>query len=149
VRVDDGQTKVAVPADWATLGRQANPGDSPVLRAAVEELRHQLRRAADRADKAEGEVAELRTVVDQARAETRETQEALAREVHRAGRAERAAIDAQSAAMRAEVSASVADERLQQMETAETVRKARERAMGGLLAVLALACGVAWILGWW
>ena len=79
---NDGQTRVAVPPDWATLVAPDNPEDVrgrrvdpvPALRAAVEELREQgsaLRdqlsrevaradREANRADKAEGEVSALR-----------------------------------------------------------------------------------------
>jgi len=66
---NDGVTKVAVPRDWATLAPD-DPGDVrarrvdpvPALRAAVEELRHQLRREGDRADKQEAraETAEQR-----------------------------------------------------------------------------------------
>ena len=79
---NDGQTRVAVPPDWATLAAPDNPEDIrgrrvdpvPSLRAAVEELREQgsaLRdqlaresaradREAIRADRAESEVSALR-----------------------------------------------------------------------------------------
>jgi hypothetical protein len=94
---NDGVTKVAVPRDWATLAPGDNPEDIrtrrvdpvPALRAAVEELRHQLRREGDRADKAEarverveGIVRELQTSLDQATAEAETLRQA---EAERAG----------------------------------------------------------------
>ena len=83
---NDGQTRVAVPQDWASLAPTDNPEDVrgrrvdpvPSLRAAVEELRaqgaalrEQLQREVVRADKAEAEVSALRAEIEQGRGDSR------------------------------------------------------------------------------